>query len=207
MSKSRRLESGMSLPEVIVVSLLFLIAMSMIAALFASASRSTRSGEARTDLTSKRAEIASKLRQAMMSSYQSGNSVFYRSPGQEDLVLTLISSKKSDGSRDWKASSQRPVFHGYEVFYREQTDDSLRWLRIERPATEVAEPLSESEVRARLSPADLKLAGSVTAFRLYSPYDGSVRQSWANPLGLRIVQETDKKTPVTTELAFKFLTL
>ncbi len=205
--RSIRSRAGASLAEVIVVCLLFLLAMALIATLFSYGVRMTRAGEGRADQSSGRTKVASLLRQAMLSSYQSGNTAFYRDNNPDDLVLSFISTRDADGARDWDDGTQQPVFHGYEVFYREPSDGSLRWCRIGTAKSKIASALGKSDILTKLSPQDLKLADSVKSFQLYSPDDGSIRQEWANPLGVRLTLETTRSTTIVTEIPFKFVSL
>lgn len=194
----------MTLSEILVVSFLLTLAMALMAMLFSSAARMTRAAEGRADQSSARVKVASRLRQAMLNSYQSGNTAFYRAGDPDDLVLSVISASDSSGKRDWNAATQSAVFHGYEIFYREPSDDSLRWCRVDIPESKVAAPLSESAILAALSSQDRTLLGSTETFQLYSLVDGTVLDGWANPLGLRLVQQTPRATKIVTEIPFTF---
>lgn len=205
--RARDRKAGMTLPEILVVSFLLTLAMAMMAMLFSSATRITRAAEGRSDQSSDRLKVASRLRQAMLNSYQSGNTVFYRGGDPDDLVLSVISTYDSHGKRDWNAATQSAVFHGYEIFYREPSDDSLRWCRVDIPESKVAEPLSESAILAALSSQDRTLLDSIVTFQLCSLVDGAVLDGWANPLGLRLVQQTPRATKMVTEIPFKFPSL
>lgn len=201
---SGRRALGISLLEAMIVSVLFLLAMGMIATLFHFGTRATRSGGARADQSMERLDVASRLRRAMLTSYQSGNSAFYQAADTDSLVLCLISSLTVDGEKSWDSDRQAPLFHAYEVFYRNPNDQTLRWRRIETSPSEVARPLTLAEIQPNLSPADLVLARSVSSFQLYSVEDSTVRTGLANPLGVRLVLSTGRNTPLTTEVTFKF---
>lgn len=205
--KLQRFTAGVSLAETLVVCLLFLLAMTMIATLFSNAIRMTRAGEGRSDQSAARVKVTSQLRRAMLNSSQSGNTVFYRGNNHNDLVLSLISTLDGNGKRDWDAGTQQPVFHGYDVFYREPSDNSLRQCRVDIPQSKIAEPLPQATILSKISPQDTRILALVETFQLYSLDDGSVREAWANPLGLRLIQHTERSTPITTELSFKFTTL
>lgn len=205
MNLRRSARRGLSLLELLFVAFLFLLAMGMITTLFIYGSRAINSSTARTDQSMRRVEVSARLRQAMLSSYQSGNTVFYRNDNSDDLVMSLISSRATDGHRDWSAVNQRPVFHAYEVFYREPTDQSLRWHRYQQPPFEIARPLDPSSIVPLISSPNLKLLDSVTSFQLYAVADGTVRDGWANPLGVRLTQVTQRSTPIVTEISFKFV--
>ena len=205
--KPRRRSQGSSLAETLIACLLFLLALALISTLFGYAVRMTRAGEGRADQTSTRMTVAGRLRRAMLNSYQSGNSAFYRNGELDSLVICLISSRTGDGRQDWDEESQKPVFHGYEIFYREASDNTLRWCRVDIAESRISQPLEQSQVLAALSLQDLELSKDVTNFQLFSLQDGSVREHWANPLGIRLVLSSKRGTPIVTEIPFKFVSL
>ena len=201
---------GSSLLEAILVTAMFFAALGLISTLFAYGSRFARAGTERSDLGGTRLNVATRLRKAMAGSYQSGNTVFYQTtlPDQNDLAISLISTLDSEGKPGWDAGQQKPLFRGYLVFYRDSGNNTLRTFRVDIAPTSVAVPLTEAEVRSRIGVVPSQsLATLVSTFQLFSPTDSSVLSTWANPLGLRLVQQTSRGTPVTTEIPFKFLSL
>jgi type II secretory pathway pseudopilin PulG len=200
----------MTVIEALLVTVIFLGALSLIGTLFLYGSRFSRGGSQRTDLAQARMKAAESLRRAMAGSYQSGNTAFYLTPDPErrDLAISLITTLDAQGRAGWDDVEQKPLFRGYLVYFRDASDDTLKTFRVDIAETSIASPLGESEVRTRMAsdPAQT-LAVSVDTFQLFSPQDGSVRGAWANPAGLRLIQGSSRGTPTATEIPFKFPTL
>lgn len=112
----------------------------MVASLFEYGTRMTRSAENRNVLQGERLKATTQIQRALAGSPRSGNTAFYMA-GTDDLALSIIVQDS------WDDTEQRPLFGGYKIFYRSTTDDTLRLLEVAIPPTEVAQPLTEAEVR------------------------------------------------------------
>lgn len=201
---------GFTLIESLLVTVMFLLALGLIGTLFVYGSRFTSGGAERTDLAEVRLTVADTLRRALAGSTQSGNTAFYRGPGasRDDLVLCLISTLDANGQPGWDAETQKPLFRGYRIFYRDAAESTLKTFRVDIAETSVAAPLDEMSIRAQIGAAPTQtLAVAVDAFQLFSIQDGSVQDGWSNPLGLRLVQGTTRGTPISTDIPFKFPTM
>lgn len=199
--------TGSSMIEVLVVSALFLGALILLSTLFVYTTRSTTQGNENVDLREQSLQAVEEIRRSMSHSHQSGNSLFTQSGalGNGDLVLCFISTIGPDGP-DWDPDAIRPIFHGYDIYFRDQASNELRKIQVPiNPPTVVANPLPEADITTQIGsgPATL-LCPNVTDFEAYIPIDRTPTMTWANPLGVRIVQTNSRNAPLVTELPYRY---
>ena len=185
---------GMTLIEVMVSAALISVGLLLVGALFQFGVRISLNAEERNALQGDRLRLSRKLQRSLTNSYRSGNTAFYMTnPGpQDDLAICLITQDS------WDDAKQKALFGGYDIYYRLNADNTLRHLKLAIAPTEVASPLTETQVRA-------SLLQSVNSFQLYIPANGVVTDTLTNPVGLRLTQQTSRDTDLTTELTYLFV--
>ena len=205
-----RLSRGMTLIEAVIVVALFSLTMGMVTLLFSYSSRLTKRSEKRVSLQELQIKVSENLRRAMAGSARTGNTFFYwtGSSPEGDLVASFITAEDVDGNRAWSEFEQSATYQGYKIFYRDQTDQSLKYYYHPIAATtEVAVPLTEAEIRALLSSATVSgrvLSENMRKFVLFDPFDGSIINEETNPMGLRWRTVTENQCPVITEFTYKY---
>lgn len=196
-------QRGLTLIEVVVVVSLFFVVGALVSQLFTFGAQMTTRGEERNSLQKNRIEASNRLHKSLTNSYRSGNTAFYVVPTgpRNDLVLSLI---KPDS---WDEEQQRVSFSSYDVYYRMDTDNTLRFLEVPITTTDVAAPLSETEVRdAITSDPGVIVMKQLESFQLIRPADGQLLESLSNPVGLRLVQSTARGAPLVSEMTVKLVT-
>lgn len=195
-------QRGYSLIEIMVSMALISIALAMTGALFHFGVKMNRTAEERNALQGDRLKLSRKLQRTLGNSYRSGNTAFYMTVpgGQDDLALSIIVPDS------WDDDNQQMLFGSYDVYYRQASDDTLRYLQIPITPTEVANPLSETDLRAAITATPgVVILESVSLLQLFTPPDGAADELMGNPIGLRLTQQTTRGTPLTTELTFKLV--
>jgi prepilin-type N-terminal cleavage/methylation domain-containing protein len=193
---------GFSLIETLVTMAVLTVALVLVGTLFQYGVRISTSAEGRNALQGERLKVARQIRRALADSYRSGNTAFYMAnPGpQEDLVISIIAQDS------WDPMNQEALFGGYHIYYREASDDTLRYLQHTITPDPVAAPLTEAEVRSVIGAnPGVAILRALSVFQLYLPSDGSTGDVLTNPLGLRMTQQTTRDTPLTTEMTYKFV--
>ena len=192
----------MSLIEVMVSTALISVGLLLVGALFQFGVKISLNAEERNALQGDRLRLSRKLQRSLTNSYRSGNTAFYMTnPGpQDDLAICLITQDS------WDDAEQKALFGGYDIYYRLNADNTLRHLKLAITPTEVASPLTETQVRdAILADPGASLLQSVNSFELYIPANGVVTETLTNPVGLRLTQQTSRDTDLTTELTYLFV--
>jgi prepilin-type N-terminal cleavage/methylation domain-containing protein len=193
---------GMSLIEVMISMALISVGLLLVGALFQFGVKISLNAEERNALQGDRLRLSRKLQRSLVNSYRSGNTAFYvTEPGpQDDLAICLITQDS------WDDTEQIALFGGYDIYYRLNADNTLRHSKLAITPTDVASPLTETQVRDAIT-ADpgAALLESVTSFQLYIPANGVVADAMTNPIGLRLIQQTTRDTDLTTELTYRFV--
>jgi type II secretory pathway pseudopilin PulG len=203
-------QRGMTLIEALIACSLLLIALVLTGVLFRYGTRTTKASEERNDVMTQRTVLSERLRRALGNSHRTGNTYFYltASDPNPDLAICLITTETVEGQKGWNAETQRPIYQGYRLFYRDSRDDTLRYIYHPIPPTESGQPLEESEVRNVIATGTSQvLARETSEFCLYSLQDGSVTLTEANPLGLRWRTGLTRGNSLLTEESFKLVNL
>lgn len=192
----------MTLIEALVVMGLLLSTMALISTLFSYAGRSTKHSQERIDAHGGLVQAKQVIRKLVANSPRSGQSFFYQqTPGaRDDLAVALLTNEDTAGQRGWDSDKQLPVFQGYHILYRNSVDNTLRAAYFPITPVQVAQPLSETQVRDAIVSLDSRpLARDITAFALVSPLDGEVVDLPGNPLGLQLGCTTQSGSPLKTQ--------
>lgn len=200
----------MTLVEVLVTAALLLIALAVTAVLFRYGARTTKASQERSDALAGRTLLSERLRKAFSNSFRSGNTYFYltESEPDPDLAICLLTNEAPDGEKGWNPETNRPIYQGYRIFYRNGDDNTIRYLFHPISPTEEAKALSESQVERAIGGGTSRvLLKDATGFCLYSLKDGRVSTEQANPLGLRWRTGLERGNSIVTEKSFKLINL
>lgn len=205
-SFSRLVPRGLTLIELVVVMGIFSIAMGLVAFLFSSTVRYMRVSDERVDTKESRIKLATVLNDAIMSSHQDGNTLFYQgpSPSSGSLVVSFISTRDTLGQAGWDPLLQCPIYRGYRIFYVDETTKELKVATVTIAETTTPQSLAKADILTKIQPTtDRVLARSVVAFRLVSTVDATPLATWSNLAILQLTQETSRGTPIVTEVPFR----
>ena len=191
----------MTLLEALVVMGLLISTMALLSTLFSYAGRSTKHSQERIDARGALVRANQVLRKLVANSPRSGQLFFYQqTPGdRDDLAVALLTNENADGQRGWDSEGQLPIFQGYHILYRNPDDKTLRRAYLPITPSQVAQPLSEFQVREAILALESRiLAREMISFALVSPLDGQVVDLPGNPIGLQLTCTTQSGSPVKT---------
>jgi Tfp pilus assembly protein PilV len=200
----------MTLVEALITCALLIVALVLTAVLFNYSNRTTEASKERSDALGERTGFSERLRKALSNSHRSGNTYLYLTSSDldPDLAVSLITTKDANGEKGWNTATQRPIYQGYRIFYRDSTDNTIRYLHHAVTPTEVAQPLEEAELRTAIASGTSRiLVREATELCLYSLEDGSISPTESNPLGLRWRVGLERGNSILTEFSFKFVNL
>lgn len=196
----------MTLTEVLVVMSLFLGAMLLIATLFSYVSRSTGRQHARVDSQTRVLQACRLISKELSNSPRSGQLYFYQNdPGPlDDLAIAALTTVDASGARGWDNATHQPLYQGYNVFFRDLSDDTLKSYYTTITSTPVIIPPTEPQVRTEWTSATTKLlAERVTSFQLRSLTDDSVLTEPSNPVDIAIGYRLTDQTPLECRFSVK----